>query len=249
MPSTSEITVAHDETLDFICDGALRFVQKKKGYRFSIDSILLANFIRLRENERMLDIGSGCGIIPVYMRNKGFGNPMTGMEIQKDLFHLSLKNRDVNGCRDVEFLNGNISLQWKSLKDRPFHVVVSNPPYTREETGRKSPGESRSIARHESHLTLSDLMSVSSKLLRSRGRFYVIYPSKRLGEIISSARENRLEPKKLRFVYPRQGENSNLMLAEFIRDGGIGVAVEPHLYVYDGQEYSEEIKTYYSLKG
>jgi tRNA1Val (adenine37-N6)-methyltransferase len=245
----SETNIGQDETLDVICDGALRFVQKRKGYRFSIDSILLANFVRLKENERMLDIGSGCGIIPVYMANKGFRNPITGVEIQKDLFRLSLKNCEMNGCSNIEFLNYDISSQWNLLENRPFHVVVSNPPYTRQETGRKSPGESRCIARHESHLTLSGLMALSSRLLRTKGRFYVIYPSKRLGEIISSARENRLEPKKLRFVYPRQQENSNLVLAEFIRDGGIGVTVEPPLYVYDEKGYNQEIKAYYSLKG
>lgn len=242
------VDVGPDESLDVLCNDAISLIQKKDGYRFSIDSILLANFIILKQGERMLDIGSGCGIIPVYMSVKGFTNSMVGVEIQQELFEVSLKNRALNRCENIRFVNADIGSAWKTFREEPFRVVASNPPYTREETGRKNPGQSRRIARHESQLTLSTLMAISSALLRKKGRFYVIYPSRRLGELISVARENRLELKRIRFVYPRQGERSNLVLAEFMKDAGIGTTIYQPLYIYEDQEYSVELKGYYHLR-
>lgn len=239
---------SNDETLDLLCEEKLKLVQKKEGYRFSIDAILLANFVILKKNERLLDIGTGCGIIPVYMTKKGCGNEMVGVEIQGQLFETALKNKALNNCDNVRFLMGDIGSLAGGLKRRPFHVVLSNPPYTKARTGRKSPGDSRRIARYESYLDLNMLLSSSSALLFKKGRLYVIYPSKRLGEVIDSARANRLEPKRLRFIHPRENEPSNLFLAEFIKEGGIGTTVEPPLYIYKNGYYTEEVEGYYLLR-
>jgi tRNA1Val (adenine37-N6)-methyltransferase len=236
-----------DETLDLLCEEKLKLVQKKEGYRFSIDAILLANFVILKKNERLLDIGTGCGIIPVYMTKKGCGNEMVGVEIQGRLFETALKNKELNHCDNVRFLMGDIGSLAGGLKRRPFHVVLSNPPYTKAKTGRKSPGDSRRIARYESSLDLDMLLSSSSALLFKKGRLYVIYPSKRLGEVIDSARANRLEPKRLRFIHPRKNEPSNLFLAEFIKEGGVGATIEPPLYIYENGYYTEEVAGYYLL--
>lgn len=237
-----------DETLDLLCEEKLSFIQKKEGYRFSIDAVLLANFVTLKKNERLLDIGTGCGIIPIYMTKKGYSNEMVGVEIQEQLFDTALKNKELNHCDNVLFLMGDIGSLAGELKRRPFHVVLSNPPYTKAKTGRKSPGDSRRIARYESHLDLGALMSLSSALLFKKGRLYVIYPSKRLGEVVDTARSNRLEPKRTRFVHPRKDEPSNLFLAEFIKEGGVGMTVEPPLYIYENGQYAEEVKDYYLLR-
>jgi len=237
-----------DETLDLLCEEKLKFIQKKEGYRFSIDAVLLANFVTLKKNERLLDIGTGCGIIPIYMTKKGCSNEMVGVEIQEQLFDTALKNKELNHCDNVLFLMGDIGSLAGELKRRPFHVVLSNPPYTKAKTGRKSPGDSRRIARYESHLDLTALMSLSSALLFKKGRLYVIYPSKRLGEVVDSARSNRLEPKRIRFIHPRKNEPSNLFLAEFIKEGGIGTTIEPPLYIYENGHYAEEVKDYYLLR-
>lgn len=237
-----------DETLDILCNERLRVIQKKHGYRFSIDAILLANFVVLKKHERLLDIGTGCGIIPTYIAKKGYGNEMVGVEIQKDLYDVALKNRILNNCDQVTFLHGDIESKSKVLKTSPFHVVVSNPPYTKERSGRVSPQPSRLVARYESSLNLERLVSIASSLLYKRGRFYVIYPSRRLGEIISTARDNRLELKRVRFIYPRKKEGSNLFLAEFAKGGGIGTTVETPLYIYENDRYTEEVKGYYVLE-
>jgi tRNA1Val (adenine37-N6)-methyltransferase len=238
-----------DETLDLLCGEELKIVQKREGYRFSIDPILLANFVVLKKGERLLDIGTGCGIIPIYMSKKGFPNPMLGIELQSDLFGLALKNSELNHCENITFLHGDIRVETSRLKKTRIDVIVSNPPYTRKHSGRKSPDDSRHIARYESCLDLSELLLAASSLLSRKGRFYAIYPTKRLGEIIYSAKTDRLELKRIRLIHPKEGERANLFIAEFLKDGGIGTIVDKPLYVYRNGDYSEEVKSYYSLKG
>lgn len=199
-------TAGNDETLDLLCNEDLKIIQKKEGYRFSMDAILLANFVTLKKDERLLDIGTGCGIIPIYMTKKGFQNRMVGIELQQGLFEAALKNKEINDCENVEYLHGDVKTEMRELRKSLFSVVVCNPPYTRKGSGRTSPDDSRHIARHEGHLDLSLLFSLSASLLSRKGRSYVIYPSRRLGEVLYTAKAHGLEPKRLRFVYSRDRE-------------------------------------------
>jgi tRNA1Val (adenine37-N6)-methyltransferase len=241
--------IEENETLDILCNEKLKMIQKKDGYRFSIDSILLSSFASLKKHETLLDIGTGCGIIPIHISRRGFSNPMVGVEIQEELFVIAQKNRELNECENVRFLQGDIRLLAETLKRSFFHVIVSNPPYTKEHSGRKSPGQSRLVARYESQIDLETLLSISSALLGKKGRFYLVYPSKRLGELIYTAKKHRLEPKRLRFIHPKREEAANLFLAEFIKEGGIEVTIEKPLYIYDNERYTEEVESYYLLKG
>jgi len=244
----TDINIADDETLDIICNEDLKLIQKRWGYRFSIDSIILSNFVVLKKKDRLLDIGSGCGIIPIYMSKKGYGNDMLGIEIQEELFGVSQKNILLNHAPNVKFIHGDIKYMEKELKKTPFHVVVANPPYTKRHTGRKSNQTSRVMARYESQLELSTLVSIASTLLFKKGRFYTIYPSKRLGELIYTSKAYRLEPKRIRFVHPSMERPANLFLAEFIKEGGIEIKVEKPLYIYGNDNYTDELQTYYSFK-
>jgi tRNA1Val (adenine37-N6)-methyltransferase len=237
-----------DETLDILCNGGLRIIQKKSGYRFSIDALLLANFVTLKKRQRLLDIGSGCGIIPIYMTRRGYTNPMVGIEIQEELHKLAVRNGTLNVCDNIEFIPGDVRVERERLRERSFDVIVSNPPFTREYSGRKSPRPSRGIARYESHLDLSTLLSLSSSLLQRKGRLAVIYPSMRLGEAVYGAKSCRLEPKRVRFVHPRPHVEANLVLLEFMKEGGVGTTVENPLYVYENGGYSDEVKAYYQLE-
>ena len=223
--------VGPDETVDILCQGRIEVIQKKAGYRFSIDAILLANFVRTKKHERVLDIGTGCGIIPIYMSRKGCQNEMVGVEIQKDLYEVALKNKMLSSCSNVTYLHDDIKSCFNALKKTPFHVVISNPPYTAERTGRQCPVPSRLVARHESHLSLSDLTSISSALLYKKGRFYVIYPSRRL----ASSSTLHVSPVGAKAVavpcIPRKEKGSNLFLAEFMKEGGMGTTVENPLHL------------------
>ena len=241
--------VEKDETLDILCNNRLTIIQKKKGYRFSIDAILLASFVRLRKHERLLDIGSGCGIIPIYIAKKGCTNDMTGVELQKGLFDAAEKNRVINRCGEhVRFVNADIGDIIRDMKKEPFQVIVSNPPYTKRKSGRTCPDESRLVARYEETLDIETLTSAASSLLSKKGRFYIIYPARRLGELVGTAQSRKLVLKKLRVVYPRPDEEANLILAEFLKEAGPGVTVEKPLYVYNGDTLSDEVKKFYSFE-
>ena len=245
MPKTIESL----DTIELLCEEKLKIIQKKTGYRFSIDAFLLANFITLKRGERLLDIGTGCGIIPIYIAKRGHTNFMLGVEIQDDLFHLALKNKKLNDVgNQIDFLKGDIKKHTNALEKTPFHVVVSNPPYTKKGSGRASPRHSRYIARYESELDLSGLLSTASSLLNNKGRFYIIYPTRRLGELVNTAGLNKLELRRLRIVYPRKDEEANLLLAEFIKNGGTGVKIEKPLYIYENGHITEEVKKYYIVE-
>ncbi|MGZ3593385.1 MAG: tRNA1(Val) (adenine(37)-N6)-methyltransferase, partial [Syntrophales bacterium] len=236
---------APDETLTLLCRERLKLLQKKGAYRFSLDPVLLANFIVLKRQERMLDIGTGCGIIPIYASKRYPHNSLVGVEIQKELFNLAKRNVLLNGCENVQVLHGDIMTVAKNF-GASFHVVVSNPPYVRRDSGRKSPQHSRHLARYESLLDLKSLIAVSVSLLCTKGRLYLIYPAKRLAELVLVATSHGLEPRRLRLIHPRGNEPANLFLIECMKGGGAELKVERPLYIYEDGEYTEEVASYYA---
>jgi len=232
------------QTVDLLCKEKLKIIQNKNAYRFSIDSFLLANFIVLKKGERL----SGCGIIPIYIAKKGFRNEMIGVELQTDLHETAQRNSVMNHCEDhVRFINADINALVRDMRRTPFHLVTSNPPYTKRKSGRRCPERSRFLARNEEALDLEGLVDAASSLLVKKGRFYVIYPARRAGELIHAAASRRLALKRLRAVHPRKDESANLVLAEFTKDGGVGAVIERPLYVYDGDATSAEVNEYYSF--
>ncbi len=234
-----------DETLDILCNEKVRLIQKKKGYRVSIDPLLLANFLRVKKGESLIDVGTGCGIIPIYLAKKGHvGNRFVGVEIQDELYGLAVRNKELNECANVQFVKGDAKTDAKKLGN--FHVLVSNPPYVKQKTGRKSAEYSRLIARYESDLDLFSIVSVASSLLSTGGRLYLIYPAKRLGEVVYMTKAQRLEPKRLRLVHSRPNEPAILSLIECLKGGGAGLKVEAPLYIYDDDDYTEEVRRYYA---
>jgi tRNA1Val (adenine37-N6)-methyltransferase len=240
---------AQDETLDVLCSDSLRLVQKRKGYRFSLDSILLASFVTLKSREAVLDIGTGCGVILFYLCARGFQNPMVGIEIQEGLHRTAEKNRLLNNYDNVTFIRADVRKSIDLLRSYRFRVIISNPPFRALGAGRTSPGASRFLARCEATLDLATLLHIVSSLLETKGRLYVIYPSQRLAPVVAAAAARGLELKRLRLVHPRQNEPSNLFLAEFIKGAGPGTTVDPPLCIYADGRYSDEITTYYHPSG
>ncbi len=236
---------APDETLTLLCREKLRLLQKKSAYRFSLDPILLANFITLRKQERMLDIGTGCGIIPIYMSKRYPGNSLTGVEIQKELASLAAKNIRINQCENVKVLHGD-ARKVLGKCETPFHVISANPPYVKTMSGRESPQPSRQLARCESSLDLTSLLEIAVRRLYTKGRLYIIYPAKRLAELTCAASAHGIEPRRLRLIHPRAGEPANLFLIECLKGGGKELKVDPPLYIYEGGEYTKEVASYYA---
>jgi tRNA1Val (adenine37-N6)-methyltransferase len=237
------------KTLDTFLGGRLRVAQERDGYRFSLDAVLLADFVRLRGGERVVDLGTGNGIIPLILAQKREdAGEIVGVEIQKRLAALAQKNVQNNGLEDlIHICQGDIKEIGDLFPPSSFDVVVTNPPYYRVLSGRVNPASQKAIARHEVMCTLDDMLQAARYLLKAGGRIAVIFPAHRSVTLLASLRSAMLEPKVLRWVYSREKEDAKFILTEAYKQGGEGVEVLPPLIVYsqDGT-YTSEMKRLYS---
>jgi tRNA1(Val) A37 N6-methylase TrmN6 len=215
-----------DETLDTFFDGKLQVIQKKKGYRFSIDAVLLSQFVKIRKDERVIDLGTGCGILPLLLSQTTKARSFVGVEIQGELAECAKKNVLLNHLEDrMSILQEDLRELGKTLPPGSFDVVLSNPPYRKYRSGRINPSVEKAIARHEMRGTLEELISVASYLLPAKGRCYVIFPATRTVDLLLALRSRKLEPKRLQFVHPRIGEDAKFILAESIKTSGVELKV------------------------
>ncbi|MGB9627172.1 MAG: tRNA1(Val) (adenine(37)-N6)-methyltransferase [Thermodesulfobacteriota bacterium] len=222
-----------DETLDTFFNGSLKVLQKKKGYRFSIDALLLSQFIHIRKNENAIDLGTGCGILPLLLSKMSKGRSFIGVEIQKSLAESAQRNVLLNHLEErVSILHQDYRELKNLFPPGSFDVVFSNPPYRRLRTGRINPSEEKAIARHEINGTIDELIQVASYLLRPKGRCYLIFSSSRLVDLIVALRWSRLEPKRLQLVYPRMKDSPKFVLVESIKASGVELKVMPPLILH-----------------
>ncbi|UCB48057.1 MAG: methyltransferase domain-containing protein [Deltaproteobacteria bacterium] len=224
-----------DESIDEFMDGRLKLIQSKTGYRFSIDAILLSQFVTIKQGDRVVDLGTGCGIIPlILLLTKSVGYTF-GLEIQKNLVDQAARNTVLNGFeRKMGVILGDI-------KHPPYppssaDVVTCNPPYRPKNSGRINPDLQRAIARHEMLASLDDILMAASRILRAKGRLAMIYPAVRLVEVLIRMKGFNLEPKRLRIVYPGMESEAKLALIEASLGGRKGLKVLPPLF--DQGEFS-----------
>jgi tRNA1Val (adenine37-N6)-methyltransferase len=229
-PISSPPPLSPDEVLDTFADGDLQIIQKKRGYRFSVDAVLLSRFIRLRKNERVIDLGTGCGILPLLLSQVHRNCSFVGVEIQKDLVECAQKNVGLNRCEDrISVIHQDFRSLAKTFPPGSFDVVLSNPPYRKYRSGRVNPTEEKAFARHEISGTIEELVSVASFLLPAKGRCYLIFPAPRTIDLLVALRKKNLEPKKLQFVYPKEGHPAKFILVESIKESGAELALLPPL--------------------
>jgi len=223
----------------------LRICQKRKGYRFSIDAVVLAHHVSLKAPAVAVDLGTGCGIIPLILASRFPLLQVYGIEIQKDLAELALKNVRLN------HMEGQITILHTDMKDLgPYlrsgvaDVVCSNPPYRKLHAGRLNPDPEKAVAKHEVKAAISDVLSVAEKLLKTSGRVFVIYAADRATDLLTQMRASKLEPKGLRWVHSKENQNAELVLAEGLKRGKPGLKVAAPLVVHnkDGS-YSQEMMT------
>jgi len=223
-----------DETLDTFFDGRLQIVQKKKGYRFSVDAILLSQFTKIRKNETVIDLGTGCGILPLLLSQTTKANFLVGVEIQKGLAECAEKNVFLNHLGNrISILKQDFRGLKRTFPPGSFDVVLSNPPYRRYRTGRINPSMEKAIARHEIKGTLGDLISIASYLLPPKGRCYLIFPALRTVDLLVALRGAKLEPKRLQFVHPRIAEEAKFILIESIKDSGAELKIMDPLILHE----------------
>lgn len=231
------------ETLDTFYRGRIRVLQSIKGYRFSVDAPLLADFIRTRAGDEALELGTGGGIISLLLSVKPFRR-ITALEIQAGLADLARRNVEING------LGGRIEIVEADLREyepgRTFDLVFSNPPYIRKATGFLSASAEKSAAKHELHGAIGEILGRTGEWLGPAGRACFVYPEKRRADFIAAAEASGLTVKRLRFVHPRAGEPANLFLVELRHAEGEPEIMPPLILFGLGGKYTQEAEAVFT---
>lgn len=245
-----EVELKKDERIDDLEYKGLKIVQNKNWFCFGIDSVLLSDFAKeIKNNSTVLDLGSGTGIISILLSKKINAKKIIGVEIQKDVYEMSKKSILLNDLQNVEFINEDIKNLNNIIKNSSCDAIVTNPPYMKNNSGIKNDNEYKLISRHEIKCNIEDIIKISSKLLKDNGELYMVHRPDRLVGIIETLRKYKLEPKKIRFVHSRQGENSNLFLIKAIKNSGEFLKVEKPLYIYkNDNKYTDEVMEIYNKK-
>lgn len=236
-----------DERIDDLQRNGYRIIQKKDGFCFGMDAVLLSGFARVREGETALDLGTGTGIIPILLEAKTEGKHFTGLEIQEEFAGMAVRSVRLNTLEErVEIIQGDIKEASRLFGKASFDVVTSNPPYMNDSHGLKNPDLPKAIARHEVLCTLEDVVREAALLLKPGGRFYMVHRPHRLAEIITVLKEHRLEPKRMKMVHPFVDKEANMVLIEAVRGGRPMMKVEAPVIVYrEPGVYTDEIYTIY----
>ena len=238
----------HDDELCELFAGRLRIFQKRNGYRFSVDSILLADFARQRAAGSIADLGTGSGVLPIILSKSKVVKEIIGIEVQEDLAQLAQKNICLNQCEDrVKIIHADIRTIKKDFKAGSFDAVISNPPFYPELSGRLNPDVQKAISRHELFGTLTDFTNISQYLLKLSGKFLAIYPSSRTVDLIEEMRASGIEPKTLQFIHPRSDALANMVLIEGIKGAGKEAKVLTPLVLYDARgSYTEQAQNIFA---
>ncbi len=232
------------ETLEQLRIGHLQYLQPKRGYRFSVDAILLADFLRVSHRERIIDLGAGSGILPLLCAVLTPAYEIVGLELQERLAQLAQRNVQLNHLdARVRIVQGDLRQVSSLFRAGEFDVLCSNPPYRKVGSGRKNPGAEQAIARHEIACRLDDLAAAAKYLVKPGGKAFFIYLPERLSELCVALTASRLEPKAMRCVHARAATPASLVLLEARRDAAPGMDVLPPLFLYEQEHiYSEEAK-------
>lgn len=224
-----------DETVDSILD--VKVIQKKRGYRFSIDSLALASFVLpLKESDRVIDIGTGSGVMPLILAKRSKDTLFWGVELQEGLFELAGKNVELNSLSNrITLIKGDFKDALIAFKSGYFTVLLSNPPYRGKGAYRVSPYKEKAIARYEVRWDIDEFINAGSQVLGLEGRLCLIYPIDRFSKLTSSLKENGLAINRLRFIHPKRSGKAELFLLEAARKKK-GLRVEPPIFLEDGVE-------------
>jgi tRNA1Val (adenine37-N6)-methyltransferase len=238
----------HEETRDEILNGLVRVYQKKRGYRFSIDALLVAHFVCLKSRGKAIDLGTGSGIVPLILVQRFPGTVWTGLEIQTEMAELAEKNVQHNGLTErINIVHGDARKVKNIFPAHSFDAVTCNPPYRKMNSGRVNSSEEKAVARHEIHGSLKDFLHTAKYLLKPGGKFFAIYPAKRLVELVFLFRTNSMEPKRMKFVFTNENSDAVFVLVEGRYGSREELKIEPALFIYDKErKYSKQMNEIFS---
>ena len=230
----------------------LKIVQDENYFNFSLDSVLLPNFVKLNKStKKILDLGTGNAPIPMILSTMTNAE-IYGIELQKEIYDLAVESLKINKLENrINIINDNIKNLDKYFEPNSFDVIVSNPPYFKySEKSNINETIQKTIARHEKEITLSELVSVAKKYLDNNGTFAIVHRTDRLIEIIEEFKKNNIEPKRIRLIYPKEGEESNMVLIEGRKNGNTGLKILPPLIAHNKNgDYTDEVKNMFKERG
>lgn len=222
----------------------INIIQDADMFKFSLDSILLPNFITLNSNcKKVLDIGTGNAPIPLILSTKTSAH-IDCVELQEDVYNMGKESIELNKKEEqITIYNADINDWYKDIEADTYDVITCNPPYFKvSESSNINKNDYKSLARHEISLNLQQLLKVCRKLLKNNGTLGLVHRPERLVDIIIEMRNNNIEPKKIQYVYPKKGKDANILLIEGAKNGRPGIKILEPLYIYDDQgNYTSQI--------
>lgn len=242
------IEIMDDERLDDLNCKNLKILQKKDGFCFGMDSVLIANFAKIsRKNAIVADLGTGTGIISILVAGKQNPEKVYAVEIQEELVDMAKRSVKYNDLENkIDIINADIVGISRGNFNKKFDYVISNPPYKQLNTGLINDNQKKLISRHEVKCTLKDVVNEASKLLKDKGVFYMVHRPDRLCDIFNAMRENKVEPKEIQLVHSHLEDEANLVLIKGVKCGNPSLKVLKPLIVYnENNEYTEELLKFY----
>ena len=246
-----DIKLNENERIDNLEFNNLKIIQNEKEFCFGMDAVLLSDFAKdIKQNSEIIDLGTGTGILPILLSGKTKNTKITGIEIQEKMAEMATRSVKLNNLENkIKIINEDIKNLDKILKKDSFDAVVTNPPYKENNTGLKNDYEGKIIARHEIKCNLEDIILASKILLKDKGSLYMVHRPERIVDICELLRKYKLEPKVIKFIYPKAGEKSNLILIKAVKNANKFLKIEKPLIVYkDNGEYTDEILKIYNKK-
>ncbi len=236
-----------DERLDDLQRNGYKIIQNPNKFCFGMDAVLLSGFAHVKKGEKVLDLGTGTGIIPILLEAKTESSHLTGLEIQEESADMARRSVAYNKLEDkISIVTGDIKEASQIFGSASFDVVTSNPPYMNDLHGLKNPELPKAIARHEVLCSLDDVVREAAKCLKVNGRFYMVHRPFRLVEIFETMRRYKLEPKRMKMVHPFIDKEPNMVLIEAVKGGKSMIKIEKPLIVYDEPgKYNPEIYEIY----
>lgn len=241
------INLKENERIEELQRNGYQIIQNSEKFCFGMDAVLLSGFARIREGDRVIDLGTGTGIIPILLEAKTKASYLVGLEIQEESADMANRSVELNYLQDkIKIVCGDIKGAGDLFGAASFDIVTCNPPYMIKQHGISNPDDAKAIARHEVLCSLDDVVRETSKLLRPGGNFFMVHRPFRLAEIITTLVKYKLEPKRMQLVYPFIDKEPNMVLIEANRGGKSRMTVEKPLIVYKEQGvYTDEIYDIY----
>lgn len=232
-----------NERIDDLELNGLKIIQDAKKFRFGIDAVLLSDFAKeVKSGSTIVDLGAGTGIISILLTGKTEKTKIYSVEIQDEMAEMASRSVTLNNLQDrIQIINSDLKELDGKIEFNTIDAIVTNPPYQKTNTGKVSENEAELISRHEIKCTIADICEVSCKLLKPEGAMYIVHRPERLVDILYEMRKNKIEPKKIRFVKPKEDSKANLILIKGVKLAKPFLNIEKELIIYDNEgNYTKE---------